>query len=67
VRLAENQPVPTEVTWTGNVPVSGAKMKLLSNNDVAVKWKKQGDTVTVFLPSAFRREHESYPALAFQY
>ena len=65
-RLPENQPVPASITWTGNMPRKGAAMKLLGNG-AQVKWKSEGNVVTVFLPSGFMKKHSSYPALAFQY
>lgn len=66
VRLPEGQPVPTTISWTGNVPRKGSKMKFLSAN-ANVSWKRDGDVVTVTLPASFRSKQKQYPALAFQF
>ncbi len=66
VRLAENHPVPAKVQWKGNVPAKGVKVKLLGYAS-PVKWEQKDGVVTITIPTAFTREHTSYPALAFQY
>ena len=55
--------VPVSVSWNGNVPKRGAKMKLLETGKY-VKWKKEGDKIVVQVP-----ENMSVDAiaLAFQY
>ncbi|MEA5257132.1 alpha-L-fucosidase [Arcicella aquatica] len=66
VRLPENQPIATTITWTGNVPAKGAKVQLLSEK-TTVKWKAEGDKVTVTLPANFLKKYKNYPSLAFKY
>lgn len=66
VRLPENQPMATTITWTGNVPAKGAKVQLLSER-TTVKWKAEGDKVTVTLPANFLKKYKNYPSLAFKY
>ncbi|MDR6561889.1 MULTISPECIES: alpha-L-fucosidase [unclassified Arcicella] len=66
VRLPENQPMATTITWTGNVPAKGAKVQLLSEK-TTVKWKVDGDKVTVTLPANFLKKYKNYPSLAFKY
>ncbi len=66
VRLPENQPMATTITWTGNVPAKGAKVQLLSEK-TTVKWKAEGDKVTVTLPANFLKKYKNYPSLAFKY
>lgn len=66
VRLPENQPIATTITWTGNVPAKGAKVHLLSEK-TTVKWKAEGDKVTVTLPTNFLKKYKNYPSLAFKY
>jgi alpha-L-fucosidase len=51
--LAEEQPMPTEVTWTGNVPAKG--VRLLSTGK-KLKTKVVGDQVTVTLPKQMPQE-----------
>ena len=55
--------VPASVSWNGNTPKRGAKMKLLETGKY-VKWKKEGDKIVVQVP-----ENMSVDAiaLAFQY
>ena len=51
--LAEEQPMPTEVTWTGNIPAKG--VRLLSTGK-KLKTKVVGDQVTVTLPKQLPQE-----------
>ena len=55
--------VPASVSWNGNAPKRGAKMKLFETGKY-VKWKKEGDKIVVQVP-----ENMSVDAiaLAFQY
>lgn len=55
--------IPASVSWNGNAPKRGAKMKLLETGKY-VKWKKEGDKIVVQVP-----ENMSVDAiaLAFQY
>ncbi|MBL0741117.1 alpha-L-fucosidase [Chryseolinea lacunae] len=66
VLLPENEPAPATVTWKGNVPKKGAVLKFNATGK-AVKWKVSGDNVTVTLPTAFIKEHKTYPAYTFSY
>lgn len=66
VRLPEDQAINQTITWTGNVPAKGAKVILLSEK-VTVKWKAEGDKVTVTLPASFFKKYKNYPSLAFKY
>ena len=66
VRLAEGKAIPTTVSWTGNIPRNGTRMKLLATGET-VKWKKDGDKVTVTLPAAFLKKNKVYAALAFSF
>lgn len=60
----EGSSIPGTITWKGNVPKNGSAMKLISHN-TKVKWKAEGDVVTVFLPSSITKA--STPAIAFSY
>lgn len=64
VTLKEDQPLPATITWKGNLPKKGSRMRLLETGE-AVKWKNDGDAVTVVLPA--RLKGKSYPALAFSF
>ena len=64
--LAENQPAPTTVEWTGNAPKKGSKMTLLQDGK-AVKWERKGDKVSVALPKSLSKTAGAYPALAFAF
>ncbi len=66
VRLAEGKAIPTTVSWTGNIPRNGTRMKLLATGET-VKWKKDGDKVTVTLPASFLKKNKAYAALAFSF
>jgi alpha-L-fucosidase len=63
--LAENQPVPSEISWKLNLPKNGTAVTLLMNGK-KVKWKRQGDQVIVTLPKELQKI-KSYPALAFSF
>jgi alpha-L-fucosidase len=65
VPLDESQPVPSTVTWSGNLPAKGSRVKLLLNGK-SVKWKLNGDSITIFLPREVR-DLTSYPAFAFSF
>ena len=65
VTLAEDQPLPATVTWRGNLPVKNSTVKLVMNGK-KVKWERQDDAVTVFLPREVTNL-KSYPALAFEF
>ena len=55
--------VPASVSWNGNAPKRGAKMKLLETGKY-VKWKKEGDKIVVQVPENMNVDAM---ALAFQY
>jgi alpha-L-fucosidase len=55
--------IPASVSWNGNAPKRGAKMKLLETGKY-VKWKLNGDEVTVQLPKNISADAI---ALALQY
>lgn len=66
VVLKEGTSIPSTVTWKGNVPRKGEAMTFVSTG-ARVKWKVQGDQVTVSIPASFLKEKTQYPALAFTY
>lgn len=55
--------IPASVSWNGNAPKRGAKMKLLETGKY-VKWKKEGDKIVVQVPENMNVDAM---ALAFQY
>jgi alpha-L-fucosidase len=55
--------IPASVSWNGNAPKRGAKMKLLETGKY-VKWKKEGDKIVVQVPENMSVDAM---ALAFQY
>ena len=61
----ENSEFEKNVTWTGNVPKKGSALKLVSNGK-RLKYKVEGETVTVSLP----KDMKQLPlgkAIAFKY
>lgn len=66
IRLADGEAIPTTLSWHGNTPDKNSKINLLSGN-TTVKWKIEGETITVFLPSSFLKKYKTYPALVFKY
>lgn len=66
VRLKENEAIPTTIEWKGNLPADKSEMSMVEEN-LKVKWKKEGDKVIVTVPEAFLKKHKAYPALAFKY
>lgn len=65
VCLPEGQSAPANITWKGNLPKKGSSMKLLETGE-KVKWKVEGDNVTVTLPSSLKKK-EKLPAVAFSF
>lgn len=61
--IDKKQGIPETISWNGNIPKKGAKMKLLETGK-NVKWKVNGDKVTVEVPKNIRIDAI---ALAFQY
>ncbi|MBT1695677.1 alpha-L-fucosidase [Fulvivirgaceae bacterium PWU4] len=66
VCLEKDKPLPETVTWKLNIPAKGSSIKLLANGE-NVKWKREGDMVTVTVPSSFRKKYTAYPAMAFSF
>ena len=64
--LNEDHPLPASIEWKNNLPEKGTKMKLLLTGKT-VKWKQQGSSVKVFLPSSLLRSNDNYAALAFSF
>lgn len=62
--IKEKTPVPATISWKGNVPAKGAKVKLLATGK-NVSWKQQGDEVVVTVPAAIAGTLN--PALVFAY
>ena len=65
VPLKENEPIPSEITWSENIPAKGTTITLLMNGK-KVKWEKTADGVKVILPAEVKKL-KSYPALAFRF
>jgi alpha-L-fucosidase len=66
VTLKESETIPSAVTWKGNLPARGSKMRLLETGE-SVKWKTNGDAVEVTLPQKFTRRTDKPAALAFAF
>jgi alpha-L-fucosidase len=65
VPLKEDEPIPSEITWSKNIPAKGSAVTLLMNGK-KVKWEKTSDGVKVVLPADVKKL-KSYPALAFSF
>lgn len=66
VCLPEEKAVPASITWQNNLPKKGTKLTLLQTGET-VKWKQEGDQVTVWLPESLQKSKEPMPALAFSF
>ena len=66
VCLPENEAVPKEVVWKSNLPRKGSTIKWLQTGK-KVKWKIEGDSVRVYLPSSAVTAKNANPALAFSF
>ncbi|MEO6547760.1 MAG: alpha-L-fucosidase [Ferruginibacter sp.] len=66
VCLKEGEALPATIGWKMNAPKKGTKMKLLQTGET-VKWKIDGDTVKVILPTSVKKLKEVLPALAFSF
>jgi alpha-L-fucosidase len=66
VCLTENKPLPSTVSWDGNFPKKGTMMQILQTGE-KVKWARDGNTVTVYLPSSIKKIKKELPALAFSF
>nr|WP_319397590.1 alpha-L-fucosidase [uncultured Carboxylicivirga sp.] len=60
----ESHALESTLSWVGNVPAKGSVMRLVSNGK-KVKYKVDGDTVTVSLPTDFKLPLAK--AIAFKY
>ena len=58
------QPLPAHIKWMGNVPKKGSKMIWLQTGK-AVKWKAEGETVTIETASLKELDKSRAYALAF--
>jgi alpha-L-fucosidase len=68
IRLEENQKIPEQVEWTGNIPPKGSSLKILGTSS-KLKWSTDGKKVIVKLPASFVTNEESLKAfvIAIQY
>ena len=64
--LKEEQTIPTVIEWKGNPPKKGSKMIWLQNGK-AVKWKQEGGSTKVFLPSSPKDDLKNLPAFVFSF
>ncbi|HEY4784573.1 MAG TPA: alpha-L-fucosidase [Bacteroidales bacterium] len=64
VRIPENSKLPSSLTWRGNLPEKGTKIKLINSN-ISVKWGRYNDKITVYLPVSVTKSKKDYPALTF--
>jgi alpha-L-fucosidase len=65
IPLKENEPMPSAIIWSKNIPAKGSAVTLLMNGK-KVKWEKTSDGVKVNLPADVKKL-KSYPALAFSF
>jgi alpha-L-fucosidase len=65
VPLKENEPIPSEIAWSKNIPAKGTTVTILMSGK-KVKWEKTADGVKVILPADVKKL-KSYPALAFSF
>lgn len=63
VCLKEGEDIPSTVSWAGNEPAKGTKIKLLQTGE-NVKWVKENEQIKVILPKGLPT---SLPALAFSF
>lgn len=66
VCLAEGEKIPGELSWTGNLPKKGSKLKLLQTGE-NLKWKSDGTLVKITIPSTIINSSSAIPALAITY
>jgi alpha-L-fucosidase len=66
VCLPEEESIPATISWQGNLPQKGTSIQLLQSGE-NVKWKLNGDKVTVSLPASVRRLNATTPALVFSF
>ena len=66
VSLPEGQPIVKEIVWHTNLPIKGSTITLLQTGE-KVKWKQDGDSIRVQVPSSIIRKKDAVPALAFSF
>lgn len=64
VLLEESETVPALITWRHNLPEKGSSIRLTTTNQ-KVRWKKNGDSVSVSVPPAFRKQSQSSLVFSF--
>jgi alpha-L-fucosidase len=62
VCFKEGNPAPAEISWKGNLPEKGSKIKLLQTGE-SLKWSLDGNVIKVWLPAAVLSE----PAVALSF
>lgn len=65
VCIAENENIPTEISWHNNPPSPGTKITLLQTGKT-VQWKQDAGVTTIFLTGAGLVDNK-IPALAFSF
>ncbi|SHF08109.1 alpha-L-fucosidase [Pedobacter caeni] len=63
VCLKEGENLPSTISWAGNEPAKGTKIKLLQTGE-NVKWVKENELIKVILPKGLPA---NLPALAFSF
>ena len=53
--LEEGAGIPETISWRGNLPKKGTKLRLVEDNST-LRWKIHGDSVTVKLPSKLKAQ-----------
>lgn len=54
-RLNDKETLPAVITWQGNLPAKGSKIRLLSNG-TTLKWKAKDGEVSVTLPQGMKNQ-----------
>jgi alpha-L-fucosidase len=54
-RLNDKETLPAVITWQGNIPAKGSKIRLLSNG-TTLKWKAKDGEVSVTLPQGMKNQ-----------
>lgn len=62
VSLKEKETTPSSVSWSGNVPAKGSRVRLLEDG-TSLRWKVEGDKTIVYLPPS--KHKRATPALVF--
>ena len=66
VCLDNSRPVPASISWHTHLPRKNGVMTLLQTGE-KIKWKREGDKVTLQLPSSVLNSKDQQPALAFSF